>query len=326
MYYLVSSSNNPYFNIASEEYLLKNFTDEFFLLYINEPSIIVGKHQNTLSEINLDYVEANGIKVVRRLSGGGTVFHDSGNLNFCFIRNIATNEDISFTRFTQPIVNALATLGIEATFSGRHDLLVKGRKISGNAMHVYKKRVLSHGTLLYNSQIGTISRALKSNPSYFQDKAVKSNRSRVANISSFLSSPPSIEAFTQQILAHIREVNPHAKPYTFSSEDLAAIGQLQKEKFGTWKWNYGYSPKYVFQKDGLVSGGPASLSLKIEKGRIKTVELRCEILSVELVKVLSGKLMDTFHERNDIRGKLQQFFEENNLKKIKLGELLNLFF
>ncbi|GET27208.1 lipoate--protein ligase [Prolixibacter sp. NT017] len=325
MYYLVSSSNDPYFNIASEEYLLKNFTDEFFLLYINEPSIIVGKHQNTLSEINLDYVEANGIKVVRRLSGGGTVFHDSGNLNFCFIRNIAANEDISFKRFTQPIVNALATIGIEATFSGRHDLLVKSKKISGNAMHVYKKRVLSHGTLLYDSQIGKLSSALKSNPSFFQDKAVKSNRSRVANISSFLSSPPSIEEFTQQILGHIREVNPDAEAYTLSKEDLAAIENLQKEKFGTWEWNYGYSPKYVFRKDELLSGKPASLSLKIEKGRIKSVELKCEILPVELVDLLSEKLMDTFHERKDIREKLQQFLEENELKSINAAEFLNLF-
>ena len=325
MYFLVSSSNNPYFNIASEEYLLKNFKEEFFLLYVNEPSIIVGKHQNTLSEINLDYVEANNIKVVRRLSGGGTVFHDSGNLNFCFIKNIAANEEISFVRFTQPIVNALATIGIKATFSGRHDLLVKSKKISGNAMHVYKKRVLSHGTLLYNSQIGTLSSALKSNPSFFQDKAVKSNRSRVANISSFLSSPPPIEAFTQQILGHIRQVNPDAKAYTFSEDDLAAIQQLQEEKFGTWEWNYGYSPKYVFRKDGMLSGQPALLNLKIEKGRIKEVDLECDVLSEELVNALSEKLTDCLHERKEIKEKLQQFLQENDLNTLRTEELMNLF-
>ena len=325
MYYLVSSSNDPYFNIASEEYLLKNFTDEFFLLYINEPSIIVGKHQNTLSEINLDYVEANGIKVVRRLSGGGTVFHDSGNLNFCFIRNIAANEDISFKRFTQPIVNALATIGIKATFSGRHDLLVKGKKISGNAMHVFKKRVLSHGTLLYNSQIGTLSSALKSNPSFFQDKAVKSNRSRVANISSFLASPPTIEAFTQQILGHICEVNSDAKSYTFSSEELAAIGQLQKEKFGTWEWNYGYSPKYTFRKEGVLAGKPSSLNLRIEKGRIKEVNMESEVLSPELLNALSERLADSLHERNEIKERLLQFLQENELKTMKMEELMDLF-
>ena len=325
MYYLVSSSNDPYFNIASEEYLLKNFTDEFFMLYINEPSIIVGKHQNTLSEINLNYVETSGIKVVRRLSGGGSVFHDKGNLNFCFIRNIAANEDISFKRFTQPIVNALANIGIEATFSGRHDLLVKGKKISGNAMHVYKKRVLSHGTLLYKSQIETLSSALKSNPSFFQDKAVKSNRSRVANISSFLASPPTIEAFTQQILGHIREINPDAKAYTFSDDDLATIDQLLKEKFGTWEWNYGYSPKYIFRKDGMLQGKSASINLKIEKGRIKEVNLESEVISKEMENALSEKLMDCLHERKEIKEKLQQFLQENVLKTMKIEELTDLF-
>ena len=325
MYYLVSSSNDPYFNIASEEYLLKNFTDEFFMLYINEPSIIVGKHQNTLSEINLNYVETSGIKVVRRLSGGGSVFHDKGNLNFCFIRNIAANEDISFKRFTQPIVNALANIGIEATFSGRHDLLVKGKKISGNAMHVYKKRVLSHGTLLYKSQIGTLSSALKSNPSFFQDKAVKSNRSRVANISSFLASPPTIEAFTQQILGHIREINPDAKAYIFSDNDLATIDQLLKEKFGTWEWNYGYSPKYIFRKDGMLQGKSASINLKIEKGRIKEVNLESEVISKEMENALSEKLMDCLHERKEIKEKLQQFLQENVLKTMKIEELTDLF-
>lgn len=295
------------------------------MLYINEPSIIVGKHQNTLSEINLNYVETSGIKVVRRLSGGGTVFHDEGNLNFCFIRNIAANEDISFKRFTQPIVNALANIGIEATFSGRHDLLVKGKKISGNAMHVYKKRVLSHGTLLYKSQIGTLSSALKSNPSFFQDKAVKSNRSRVANISSFLASPPTIEAFTQQILGHIREINPDAKAYIFSDNDLATIDQLLKEKFGTWEWNYGYSPKYIFRKDGMLQSKSASINLKIEKGRIKEVNLESEVISKEMENALSEKLMDCLHERKEIKEKLQQFLQENVLKTMKIEELTDLF-
>ena len=294
------------------------------MLYINEPSIIVGKHQNTLSEINLNYVETSGIKVVRRLSGG-FVFHDKGNLNFCFIRNIAANEDISFKRFTQPIVNALANIGIEATFSGRHDLLVKGKKISGNAMHVYKKRVLSHGTLLYKSQIETLSSALKSNPSFFQDKAVKSNRSRVANISSFLASPPTIEAFTQQILGHIREINPDAKAYTFSDDDLATIDQLLKEKFGTWEWNYGYSPKYIFRKDGMLQGKSASINLKIEKGRIKEVNLESEVISKEMENALSEKLMDCLHERKEIKEKLQQFLQENVLKTMKIEELTDLF-
>ena len=154
---------------------------------------------------------------------------------------------------------------------------------------------------------------------------MKSNRSRVANISSFLASPPTIEAFTQQILGHIREINPDAKAYTFSDDDLATIDQLLKEKFGTWEWNYGYSPKYIFRKDGMLQGKSASINLKIEKGRIKEVNLESEVISKEMENALSEKLMDCLHERKEIKEKLQQFLQENVLKTMKIEELTDLF-
>jgi len=175
---------DPYFNLAAEEYALKNFKADCFMLWRNEPSIIVGKHQNTLAEINLDYVKKRNIKVGRRLSGGGAVFHDLGNLNFTFISTGAQeNRLVDFRRFTMPILEVLQNLGIEAVFEGRNDLTIHGRKFSGNAEHVWKNRILHHGTLLFSSVLTDLSEALKVDPLKFRDKAVKSIRSRVTNIS-----------------------------------------------------------------------------------------------------------------------------------------------
>ncbi len=144
-------NTNPYFCLAAEEYFLKNFDDDIFMLWQSDDTIVVGKHQNALGEINYRFVRKNNITVARRISGGGTVFHDSGNVNFSFIKNVKSSAEISFKQFTEPVVNTLAKLDIIATTSGRNDLLIEGKKISGNAEHIFKKRVLHHGTLLYNS-------------------------------------------------------------------------------------------------------------------------------------------------------------------------------
>ena len=189
MLYIYNKNTNPYFNLAAEEYVLKEFQEECFMLWRNEPSIIVGKNQNTLAEINLDYVRQHKIPVVRRLSGGGAVFHDLGNLNFTFI----VNEDVSsfsdFKRFTQPIIDVLRKLSVNAEFSGRNDITIDGKKISGNAQYYYKNRILHHGTLLFSSSITDLSAALKVRPVKFEDKGVKSVSKRVTNISEHLKEP-----------------------------------------------------------------------------------------------------------------------------------------
>ncbi len=167
---------NPYFNLAAEEYVLKNFNDDCFMLWRNRPSIIVGKHQNTLSEININHVKENNIDVVRRLSGGGAVFHDLGNLNFTFIKNVNNESNlVDFKKYTQPIIDVLKHLGVDAKFEGRNDIMINGRKVSGNAEHVFKRRVLHHGTLLFSSVMADLSKVLKVNPLKYQDKGVKSD-------------------------------------------------------------------------------------------------------------------------------------------------------
>src|SRR5690554_4159748 len=176
------SSRDPYFCLAAEEYLMKKFTDDIFMLWQSDDTVVIGKHQNAMGEINYRYVHEQNITVARRISGGGTVFHDSGNLNFAYIKNVSSTSEISFTRFIQPITEALGSLGITATTSGRNDLLVDGKKVSGNAQHIFKNRVLHHGTLLFNSNLQTLGSSIKVIPGLYRDKAVQSNRSIVTNI------------------------------------------------------------------------------------------------------------------------------------------------
>ena len=203
MIYINNTNTNPYFNMAVEEYILKEFKEDCFMIWRNQPCIVVGKNQNTLSEINLEYVKTNNIPVVRRLSGGGTVFHDLGNLNFTFIKNNSEENFNNFRKFTLPILNVLNSLNINAEFSGRNDLTIEGKKFSGNAQYNYKNRVLHHGTLLFSSNITDLSKALQAKPLKFQDKSIKSVLSRVTNISSHLKQPLSIMEFEALIMNYV---------------------------------------------------------------------------------------------------------------------------
>ena len=200
---ILHQSTDPYFNIATDEYIFKNLKEDCFMLWRNDNAIIVGKHQNTLAEINVDYVKERGIKVVRRLSGGGAVYHDLGNLNFTFTRTGENTEMVDFERYTLPIIEVLQNLGVDAKFEGRNDLTIEGKKFSGNAEHVFKNKVLHHGTILYSSEMKDVSGALKINPLKYKDRAVKSIPKRVTNVSNHLKEPLALDDFTQKIMDHV---------------------------------------------------------------------------------------------------------------------------
>ncbi|HEY4787425.1 MAG TPA: lipoate--protein ligase [Bacteroidales bacterium] len=293
---------DPYFNIASEEHLLKNFSDDIFMLYINEPSIIVGKHQNTFAEINHRFTLENNIKIVRRLSGGGTVFHDSGNLNFCFIRNGQEGNLIDFKRFTQPIIEVLQSMGVPAERSGRNDLIINGLKFSGNAEHVYKNRTLHHGTLLFSSRLDNLGTALKVNPDLYQDKAVKSVRSKVTNISEYLPSDITIDAFKETILKHLTSGSEEVFAYEFNQHDMTEIRTLIETKYNTWDWNFGYSPRFVFTNRQSFNGKLLEVELMVEKGLIKQAKLTVDKQPIdEVSRVLTG----VCYRETDVVKKLQ---------------------
>ena len=269
---IISKTNNPYLNLATEEFFLKSSNEEIFMLYVNEPCVVVGKHQNLLSEINLPYVIENKIKPARRLSGGGTVYQDLNNLNFSFIHNCSNLDQMNFSRFTAPVLEALRAMGLPAEFSGRNDLLLEGYKISGNAMHISKNRVLSHGTLLFNSDLKNLSAALLIHPDKYICKSIKSVRSKVTNISNYLGHSVSLDQFSHHLFQLI--IQSAANPYIKQVDDTESksINQIAKEKFETWEWIYGYSPRYEFQNNIFLLNGSVGFKLIVEKGIIiKTV-------------------------------------------------------
>jgi len=311
---------DPYFNLATEEYLLKNFAEDVFMLWQSESSIVVGKHQNALAEINHRYVAENGIKVARRLSGGGTVFHDPGNLNFTFIKNVERIDQVNFKLFTQPIVEILRKLGLYVYSSGRNDLLLDGKKISGNAEHVYKKRVLHHGTLLYNSQLQKLKNALKVDLSRFEDKAVQSNRSEVTNIADYLDHEINVQDFSSIIFEGIKSGFSKTKTIQLSKEDKMAIDKLKNEKYSTWDWVYGYSPKDKYSNKIELEGEPVSISFQVIKGRIDSMEFIGNISTGKAI-LLTNALLGARHNYNEFHARLKKI--EVDLAPNPLDTLLN---
>lgn len=302
-------NTNPFYCLATEEYLLKNFKEDIFMLWQSDKTVVVGKHQNALAEINYPFVRENDITVARRISGGGTVYHDSGNVNFSFIKNVKSPAEISFKQFTEPVVEALAKLGVEATTSGRNDLLIEGLKISGNAEHVFKNRVLHHGTLLFNSDLENLGKAIKAVPGKFTSKAVQSNRSKVANISSFLDNELSINQFID-FLIEVQLKKGGTTIYDISEEDSVVIQKLVQEKFDTWNWRYGYSPKYTFKNELNFDRKVFEIQLSVKKGIIEECEINGDYFSVNKASMISKKLVGEKHFFEDIKLVLENVPDE----------------
>jgi lipoate---protein ligase len=314
---------DPYFNIAAEEYILKEFNEDIFMLWRNSPSIIAGKHQNTLAEINVDFVKEHSIKVVRRISGGGTVFHDLGNLCFTFISTGREGHLVDFRRFTQPIIDVLQKLGIEARFEGRNDLTINGLKFSGNAEHVWKNRVLHHGTLLFSARMDHLSAALNADPSKFTDKAVKSVRSRVTNISEHLKQPMDVMEFAVRIESHILETYPDSTFYELSEEDHRKINELVETKYGTWDWNFGYSPKYNLRK--LVRterGGTLDFNLDVHDGIIKQIKIFGDYFSNFDTEEIEHALTGIAHNEESVRNALAPYRISDYFEQVQPGEFI----
>ena len=225
MKYIVNTSNDPAYNIALEAYAFRELVneDELFILWINRPAIIVGKHQNTIQEINKEYTDAHGIKVVRRLSGGGAVYHDLNNLNYTIISNKADEGAFDFKTFSQPVIATLADLGVKAEFTGRNDLEIDGKKFCGNAQAYYKGRMMHHGCLLFDVDMSVLGQALKVSKDKIESKGVKSVRARVTNIVDELPEKITVNEFSDKILEKMKEFYPDMTEYVLSEDELAKI-------------------------------------------------------------------------------------------------------
>ncbi len=308
---LISTSTNPHFNLAAEEYFLKNSNEEFFMLYINEPCIVVGKHQNLLSEINHKFVIENKILLARRISGGGTVYQDSNNLNFSFIHNCENREKINFQKFTAPILEVLTKMGFPAGFSNRNDLIINNKKFSGNAMHIYKNRVLSHGTLLFNTDISRLSQSLYNRDNRYNDRSIKSVRSEVTNLSNFLpvESEPNITEFTNKVFERIVNSLTNYTIKKITKEEKELITNLSDQKFKTWDWVYGYSPKYIFTNQLHIDNLKLSIQLSVDKGIIQNILVDSNANLEQINRELTKILVNTRHDLEIIKEKVA----ENNI-------------
>jgi len=329
MLYILNKSLDPYFNQATEEYLLKNFVENVFMLWQNDFTIVVGKHQNTLAEINVEHAKERGIRVVRRLTGGGAVYHDLGNLNYTFIMGFGEEgAKVDFKKYNQPIIDVLAQLGVNAVFSGRNDILIDDQKFSGNAEHIYhqKQRVLHHGTLLYASKIQDISDALNVNPLKFEGKARKSVSSRVTNISSHLKEDIGVVKFGEQVIKHITTLYPEAVPYTLTQADKMAIQKLADEKYSQWHWNYGYSPKYGLKKGLKTPGGHLEVHLNVDKGLITDVAIYGDFFVNKDLEPLIEALKGQEHRQETFLGVLKELKSSEYFNNVSEEELLEAFF
>lgn len=320
---------DPRINLAIEEYLLKTMDvekDPFLLFYINEPSIIIGKNQNTSEEINTDYVDSNGIHVVRRLSGGGAVYHDHGNLNYSFITVDDGESFRNFRKFTEPVVQALQGLGVNAELSGRNDLMAEGRKISGNAQFSTKGRMYSHGTLLFDTEVEAVVSALQVSKEKIESKGIKSIRSRVANISEFLQEPMTVTEFRSAILHSIFDGEEKVRYYELTEQDWVGIHEISKERYGNWDWNYGKSPKFNMKHSNRFPVGGIDVRLQVENGIVKDASIFGDFFGVGDVSEIEEAVIGVKYERASLDEAIHQFDIPKYLGGITKEEFLKLIY
>lgn len=308
MKYITNLSNDPHYNLAFEEFCFKNLPEgeDYVFLWINGPAIIVGKNQNTIEEINQEFVRENDIKVVRRITGGGAVYHDLGNLNFSIFTKSEGRERIDFGQINIPILKSLERFGIEAMLSGRNDLTVDEKKVSGIAQSVWKGRILNHGTILFDTDLTVLSKALNVKADKYESKGVKSVRSRVTNIKPYMKDNVDIMKFKEMLLDYIFEyADEEKKEYLLSMEQLQSIDTLYKEKYSTWDWNYGESPDFGVKNYRKFPVGGIEVRIQVKSGVINDIKIFGDFFGTRDIAELENALKGTKYEKES----LEELFE-----------------
>ncbi|MFC2137655.1 biotin/lipoate A/B protein ligase family protein [Bacteroidota bacterium] len=299
MIIIQNKNTYPYFNIAAEEYLLKNYYEDIFLLYQNDPSIIIGKHQNVVKEINQKYVYEKSLPVIRRLTGGGTVYHDLGNINFTFILNGEKGKLIDFKKYTRPIVDFLQKIEINAVLGERNNIFIDGYKISGNAEHIFKNRVLHHGTLLFNTNLDNLAKSIDTQYSNYIDKSVNSIRSKVTNIENYLKNKIEIGEFSEMLIQSIKNKY-NCKTYKLDKTEIETIQNLIKSKYSKWEWNYGYSPEYTLKKSIEMNSNYLNITIHVKKGIIKIVKINGNLIPENIIENINKLCIGIKHDYSEI--------------------------
>ena len=305
MNYLNLTTTDPAFNLAVEEYVFDYLPKDrmYVMLWQNDNAIIIGKNQNTLAEINESYVKEQGIRVVRRLSGGGAVYHDMGNLNFTVIAD-AQGETLDFGRFCALVVKALQRVGVHAEINGRNDMTIDGKKFSGNAQYLRHGRVMHHGTILFDSNASVLANALQVDEAKIQAKGVKSVRSRVTNVRPCLPVDMTLPQFRQVLLDTILEEEP-GEEYVLTEKDLAIVENLKASRYDTWEWNYGHSPECTLHKKGRVEGcGTVEAFITLRDGKISQLVFKGDFFGIQEPEQLAQLLIGCRPDRTSLEEKL----------------------
>jgi lipoate-protein ligase A len=329
MKFIENTSIDPHYNLAFEEYIFKYLKEDedFVLLWRNGPSIIVGKNQNTVEEINMEFVKENNINVVRRVTGGGAVYHDLGNLNFSFIAKADSNEKIDFKTYNVPIIKALEKLGVKCELSGRNDLVIDGKKFSGIAQSITKGKVLNHGTLLFDSKLETLSKALNVKRDKIESKGIKSVESRVTNIKAYVKEDADVLEFKNLLLTNIFEYfNEPIETYELSQEDRENIQRMVDERYGTWEWNYGRSPKFNYKGYKRFAGGCVEARLQVENGLVDNCKIYGDFFAKGDISVLEDRLKGIKYDFDEVSKSLSDISVEEYLGRITKEEFLECLF
>lgn len=305
--FYLSNSIDPCYNLALEEYILTTYTQgSYFLLWQNANTIVVGLHQNAIEEINQRFVQEHDISVVRRTTGGGAVYHDLGNLNYSFITDYHTAESTSMSTFMKPVTKVLADMGIAAEFTGRNDVTIDGKKVSGSAQRIYKNRILHHGCLLFDADLSMVSQALQVKDDKFKSKAVKSVRARVANIKDYLPPSFTMNDFKEQILKSISADN-HEQALVLTPEDKQAILKLKKERYDSWDWTFGKSPLCSVHNYRKFPVGSIDVYLDTDNGLIQEITIFGDFLALRPVTDITSQLINCPYTFDAVLAVLKRF-------------------
>lgn len=320
MIYIETNSNDPKFNTAVEFYAFNELAkqDDVFILWINKPCIVVGKNQNTTEEINQKYCDDKGIEIIRRVSGGGAVYHDLNNLNYTIISNGRSDEAFDFKSFSQPVIDALASLGVDANFTGRNDLEIEGRKFCGNAQYIRSGRIMHHGCLMFDVDTSVLSEALKVSKDKIESKGIKSVRSRVTNIKEHLPNKDMTVIDFKTALKKYMNDKYNMVDYTFSYEDIINIKKIQAEKNDSWDWVYGKNPEFNIKRNRRLSTGKIEANIQVDNGIITDVKFFGDFFGVMDVEDIAKKLINIKYNKADIT----RILENTDINSYFLGATL----
>ena len=322
---MINNSNNPYYNLAFEEYMVRQRgINSAFFIWQNKPVVVIGKNQNAYDEVNIDYLEENDIALVRRISGGGAVYHDLGNINFTFIDLTTKGVGFDFARFTAPVIKTLGKIGIKAQQEGRNDITIAGKKFSGNAQFRQGAKVMHHGTLLYNVDLENMVNVLNVNTEKMGAKGVKSVGSRVTNICEHLAISLSLEEFKDLLIKNLKEELGIKDTMILKADDLAQVTSLCNNKYMTWDWNYGKSPDYNLKRQKRFPWGLIEVRLKVDQGIINNCKIYGDFFAYEDIALLEEKFLQIEYKTEALSTLLEQVDVTDFLPSTNKGEFLDL--